>query len=97
MWLATFSSILDPMRNGKSHGTLITMGSRHLGRPESTRVPEHTSEAARHVLDEHRRTVHGFLAACLAALAAEPRRLLDLLEPYWPEGKRTGRPPKARD
>lgn len=87
--------MLGAVKNGKPHATLIHMASRHLERPESTRVPDATSDTARALLAEHGKTVHGFLGACLAALIAEPARVLALVEPYWPQ-KQRGRPRKAR-
>jgi hypothetical protein len=82
------------MANGKSHGTLAAMASRHLGKAESTRVPVDTADAAHRLLADRGWTVHAFLAAALTALIASPDRLLALLADHRPPGVRTGRPPK---
>jgi hypothetical protein len=71
------------------------MASRHLGKPESTRVPTETSEAAHALLSEEGWTVHAFLAACLTVFVRKPRETLAFIAEGRPEGRRTGRPPRA--
>lgn len=50
--------------------------------------------AGQAALDTRSRGLQAFITACLACLAADPDRMLALLDPYWPPTKKPGRPPR---
>lgn len=70
---------------------------RHLD-PKLTVRP--TEELRQAVLEQLRRrglTAQDYVIACLAALVADPDWQIKVVEPFWPEPKRMGRPPKKRE
>lgn len=69
------------------------MSSRHELTTSTFRPEQAELDAARPLVPDGR-TIDGLLRATLRALAADPERLLEVVEPHWPAAKRRGRPPK---
>lgn len=68
------------------------MASQHADPQLNVRPPAAVMEQAKDTLQEHGREIRGFVAACLAALNADPDTFLAQLAEHWPPEKRRGRP-----
>lgn len=68
------------------------MSNRHRDRALTVRPAEDIRAPAQAALAVRGREIGAFVAACLAALAADPDRFLAHLAPHWPAPRPKGRP-----
>lgn len=67
---------------------------RHRDPTVTVRPTEDVKNTASAVLGAHGWTIQAYLLACMSELLADPRRRIAEVEPYKPEPKQFGRPPK---
>jgi hypothetical protein len=74
---------------------ILAMPNVHANPGLTTRPPEEVQAAAKTALADRGHHMEAFIAACLAALAANPDRFLAALARHWPEPRPRGRPKRA--
>jgi hypothetical protein len=76
---------------------MLRVSSDHADPALTVRPPAEVKARAQAELAARGRGLRGFVTACLAALVAEPDRLLALLDAHWPAEKPRGRPRRGTE